>query len=42
MARLESIRAQQAFERFGIYDVLPKDHIFHSVDQAIHALAGKT
>jgi MFS superfamily sulfate permease-like transporter len=39
IARLESLRAQNAFERFGIYDVLPKDHIFHSVDQAIRALA---
>jgi SulP family sulfate permease len=42
MARLESTRAQDAFARFGIYDVLPKGCIFHSVDQAIHALAGKT
>ena len=41
MARLESIRAQRAFERFGVYDVLPKDHIFHSVDEAVRALAGK-
>jgi len=39
IARLESTRAQDAFERFGIYDVLPKDHIFHSVDQAVRALA---
>jgi MFS superfamily sulfate permease-like transporter len=38
IARLESTRAQDAFERFGIYDVLPKDHIFHSVDQAVRAL----
>lgn len=42
MARLESTRAQEAFTRFGIYDVLPKGCIFHSVDQAIHALGGKT
>jgi len=41
MARLESIRAQRAFERLGVYDVLPKDHIFHSVDEAVRALAGK-
>ena len=41
MARLESTRAQQAFPRFGIYDVLPKGCIFHSVDQAIHALASQ-
>ena len=27
------------FERFRLYDVLPKDHVFHSVDQAIRALA---
>ena len=39
VARLESTRAQQAFERFGIYDVLPKDHVFHSVDQAVRTLA---
>ena len=38
IARLESVRAQDAFERFRLYDVLPKDHIFHSVDQAIRAL----
>ncbi len=39
IARLESIRAQQAFERFKIYDVLPRDRVFHSVHQAIGALA---
>ncbi len=39
IARLESPRAQQAFERFGIYDVLPKERIFHSVDEAVRALA---
>jgi SulP family sulfate permease len=39
IARLESVRAQDAFERFRLFDVLPKDHIFHSVDQAIRALA---
>ena len=42
MARLESTRAQEAFARFEIYDVLPKDHIFRSVDQAIHTLGRKT
>ena len=41
MARLESTRAQDAFARFGIYDVLPKDCIFHSVDEAMRALRGK-
>jgi sulfate permease, SulP family len=40
IARLESWRAQDAFERFGLFDVLPKDHVFHSVDEAIRALAG--
>jgi MFS superfamily sulfate permease-like transporter len=39
MARLESTRAQQAFERFKIHDVLPKDHIFFSVDEAVRKLA---
>lgn len=39
VARLESTRAQQAFARFGIYDVLPKDHVFHSVDEAVRKLA---
>jgi sulfate permease, SulP family len=38
VARLESLRAQDAFERFRLFDVLPKDHVFHSVDQAIRAL----
>ncbi len=41
MARLESTRAQQAFARFGIYDVLPKGSIFHSVDEAVRTLAGQ-
>jgi MFS superfamily sulfate permease-like transporter len=40
VARLESLRAQDAFERFGLYDVLPRDHVFHSVDEAVRALAG--
>jgi len=40
VARLESLRAQDAFERFGLYGALPRDHIFHSVDQAIRALSG--
>jgi MFS superfamily sulfate permease-like transporter len=41
VARLESLRAQEAFERFGLYDVLPRDHVFHSVDEAVRALAGQ-
>ena len=39
LARLESVRAQDAFERFGIYEVLPKDHVFHSVEEAVRTLA---
>ncbi|WP_315700913.1 MULTISPECIES: SulP family inorganic anion transporter [unclassified Bradyrhizobium] len=39
VARLESLRAQDAFERFGLYGVLPRDHMFHSVDEAVRALA---
>ena len=41
VARLESLRAQDAFTRFGLYDVLPKEHVFHSVDEAIRVLGGK-
>jgi hypothetical protein len=36
---LESVRAQEAFERFAIYEMLPKDHVFHSVDEAVRKLA---
>ena len=39
MARLESARAQEAFERFGLYDALPREHVFHSVDEAVRKLA---
>lgn len=38
VARLESLRAQQAFARFGIYEALGQDHVFHSVDEAIRTL----
>jgi len=41
VARLESTRAQQAFERFGLYAVLPRDHVFRSVDEAVRTLAGQ-
>ena len=41
VARLESLRAQDAFERFGLHEVLPRERIFHSVDEAVRALAGK-
>jgi MFS superfamily sulfate permease-like transporter len=39
VARLESTRAQNAFERFGIYDALPREHVFHSVEEAVRKLA---
>jgi SulP family sulfate permease len=40
IARLESIRAQQAIEKFGIAELLGTDHMFHSVDEALRALGG--
>ncbi|HLH49556.1 MAG TPA: sodium-independent anion transporter, partial [Roseiarcus sp.] len=33
-ARLESTRAQDAFGRFGLKDLLGADHLFHSVEEA--------
>ena len=39
VARLESIRAQEAFSKFGIIDLVGVDHVFSSVDEAIRALA---
>jgi len=42
VARLESLRAQDAFQRFGIHDVLPRERIFHSVDEAVRTLAGRS
>jgi sulfate permease, SulP family len=39
VARLESLRAQDAFERFGLFDDLPRDRVFHSVEEAVRALA---
>lgn len=41
VARLESTRAQDAFERFGLYDAVSRDHVFHSVDEAVRALGVK-
>jgi MFS superfamily sulfate permease-like transporter len=41
IARLESTRAQEAFERFDLYEVLPRDRVFHSVDEAVRALGGQ-
>jgi sulfate permease, SulP family len=38
IARLESVRAQDTFKRFGVIDLLGRDHLFHSVEEAIRAL----
>lgn len=40
VARLESVRARAAFERFGLVALLGADHFFHSVDQAVHRCCG--
>ena len=42
IARLESTRAQEAFERFGIYNRLPKERVFRSVHDAVGALGNKS
>jgi sulfate permease, SulP family len=39
IARLESVRAEAALQRFGVMDVLGPGRLFHSVDQAIRTLA---
>ena len=39
VARLESTRAQDAFERFRLYEALPREHVFHSVEEAVRKLA---
>ncbi|HLH89328.1 MAG TPA: SulP family inorganic anion transporter [Xanthobacteraceae bacterium] len=39
IARLESVRAQDALTRFHVHEVLDPDRIFHSVEEAIRALA---
>ena len=41
IARLESVRAQDAMARFGINELLGPDHSFRSVEEAIQALGGK-
>ncbi len=38
VARLESVRAQEAFERFGVMQALDPERLFHSVDEATKAL----
>ncbi len=39
VARLESIRAQDSFQSFGLLQLIGPDHIFRSVDEAIRALS---
>ena len=39
IARLESVRAQDAFDRFAVAHDVGSDHIFRSVDEAIRVLA---
>jgi MFS superfamily sulfate permease-like transporter len=41
IARLESIRAQEAMARLGINELLGPDRQFHSVQEAIRALSGE-
>ncbi len=38
VARLESLRAQEAFARFGVIQALGPGRLFHSVDEAARAL----
>ncbi|TJV69047.1 MAG: SulP family inorganic anion transporter [Mesorhizobium sp.] len=38
IARMESLRAQAALQRFGIADIVGAERIFHSVDAAIKSL----
>jgi MFS superfamily sulfate permease-like transporter len=39
VARLESLRAQHSFARLGLAALIGRDHIFHSVQEAVDALA---
>ncbi len=39
VARLESVRAQDALVRFGVMEKLGTDRLYHSVDEAVRALA---
>ena len=38
LARLESVRAQQSLARQGLEALIGKDHLFHSVEEAVAAL----
>lgn len=42
IARLESVRAQEALDRFGILADLGEDKLFHSVQEAVTILASGT
>jgi MFS superfamily sulfate permease-like transporter len=42
IARLESIRAEEALERSGIMQLLAADRLFHSVEEAIRAWRGQS
>jgi MFS superfamily sulfate permease-like transporter len=39
VARLESVRAHAALNRFGVLHALGPDNLFHSVDEAVNRLA---
>ena len=39
VARLESVRAQEALDCFGVTALLGEDHVFHSVEEAVRTLA---
>jgi SulP family sulfate permease len=39
VARLESVRAQEGFARQGLTRLIGEDHMFHSVEEAVRALA---
>ena len=41
VARLESVRAQAAFDRFGVIERLGPNRVFQSVEAAIRTLAGE-
>ncbi len=42
VARLESVRAQKAFETFGILPLLGGKRAFHSVDEAVRFIKSGT
>lgn len=42
IARVESVRARAALDRFGVVTAIGEDRIFHSVDQAVTRWGGRT